>query len=307
VNAADRKPVTLPRLAEMKLNAEPIVMVTAYDFPSAEIAEQSGVDMVLVGDTAAMVVLGHESTTPVSVDEMLVLTKAVRRGLKTPMLIGDLPFGSYELSNEQAVETALRYVKEAGCDVVKLERGGASVERARAIVRAGIPVIGHVGLTPQTATALGGFKAQGKTADQAVKIAEEAFALEAAGCFMIVFEAVPAAVSEILVPQLKVPVIGIGAGAATDGQVLVWHDLLGIYGGHTPKFVKPYAQLRTEMERAVGEYASEVRARSFPRTEHTYSIEPEELEAFRRYLDHEALASSEASEAFGGDWAATEI
>jgi len=305
VSPADGKPMTLPRLAEMKLDGEPIVMVTAYDFPSAEIAEEAGVDLVLVGDTAAMVVLGHDSTTPVSVDEMLVLTKAVRRGLRTPMLIGDLPFGSYELSNEQAVETAMRYVKEAGCDVVKLERGGASVERARAIVRAGIPVIGHVGLTPQTATALGGFKAQGKTADQAVKIAEEAFALQAAGCFMIVFEAVPAAVSEVLVPQLSIPVIGIGAGAATDGQVLVWHDLLGIYGGHTPKFVKPYAELRTEMQRAVGEYASEVRTRSFPRPEHTYAIDEDELEAFRRYLDQESLASTE--EAFGGDWAATEI
>lgn len=305
MSPADGKPMTLPRLAEMKLDGEPIVMVTAYDFPSAEIAEEAGVDLVLVGDTAAMVVLGHDSTTPVSVDEMLVLTKAVRRGLKTPMLIGDLPFGSYELSNEQAVETAMRYVKEAGCDVVKLERGGASVERARAIVRAGIPVIGHVGLTPQTATALGGFKAQGKTADQAVKIAEEAFALQAAGCFMIVFEAVPAAVSEVLVPQLSIPVIGIGAGAATDGQVLVWHDLLGIYGGHTPKFVKPYAELRTEMQRAVGEYASEVRTRSFPRPEHTYAIDEDELEAFRRYLDQESLASTD--EAFGGDWAATEI
>ncbi len=305
MSPADGKPMTLPRLAEMKLDGEPIVMVTAYDFPSAEIAEEAGVDLVLVGDTAAMVVLGHDSTTPVSVDEMLVLTKAVRRGLTTPMLIGDLPFGSYELSNEQAVETAMRYVKEAGCDVVKLERGGASVERARAIVRAGIPVIGHVGLTPQTATALGGFKAQGKTADQAVKIAEEAFALQAAGCFMIVFEAVPAAVSEVLVPQLSIPVIGIGAGAATDGQVLVWHDLLGIYGGHTPKFVKPYAELRTEMQRAVGEYASEVRTRSFPRPEHTYAIDEDELEAFRRYLDQESLASAE--EAFGGDWAATEI
>jgi 3-methyl-2-oxobutanoate hydroxymethyltransferase len=304
VSPADGKLMTLPRLAEMKLNAEPIVMVTAYDFPSAEIAEAAGVDMVLVGDTAAMTVLGHSSTTPVSMDEMLVLAKAVRRGLKTPMLIGDLPFGSYELSNEQAVETALRYVKEAGCDVVKLERGGASVERARAIVRAGIPVMGHVGLTPQTATALGGFKAQGKTADQAVKIAEEALALQAAGCFAIVFEAVPAALSEVLVPQLSVPVIGIGAGPATDGQVLVWHDLLGIYGGHTPKFVKPYAELRTEMVRAVGEYASEVREREFPRAEHSYSIEPEELEAFRRYLDQESLAGTEA---FGGDWAATEI
>jgi len=301
--SAERTPMTLPRLAEMKLNAEPIVMVTAYDFPSAEIAEAAGVDLVLVGDTAAMTMLGHSATTPVSVDEMLVLTRAVRRGLKTPMLVGDLPFGSYERSNEQAIDTATRYVKEAGCEVVKLERGGVSVERARAIIRAGIPVMGHVGLTPQTATALGGFKAQGKTADQAAQIAEEAFALEAAGCFAIVFEAIPAQISELLVPKLRVPVIGIGAGVACDGQVLVWHDLLGIYGGHTPKFVKRYAELRQEMVRAVGSYAGEVRSRSFPAAEHTYAIDAVELEAFRRYLDHESLAS----ENFGGDWSATEI
>jgi 3-methyl-2-oxobutanoate hydroxymethyltransferase len=296
-------PITLPQLAEMKLNAEPIVMVTAYDFPSAEIAEAAGIDLVLVGDTAAMTMLGHSSTTPVSMDEMLVLARAVRRGLKTPLLVGDLPFGSYERSNEQAIESSTRYVKEAGCDVVKLERGGVSVERARAIIRAGIPVMGHVGLTPQTATALGGFKAQGKTADRAAQIAEEAFALEAAGCFAIVFEAIPAPISEVLVPKLGIPVIGIGAGPATDGQVLVWHDLLGIYGGHTPKFVKRYAELREAMVVAVGDYAREVRARAFPAAEHTYSIEPEELAAFRHYLDHESLGA----ETFGGDWAATEI
>jgi 3-methyl-2-oxobutanoate hydroxymethyltransferase len=298
----DREPVTLPWLAEMKLNAQPIVMVTAYDFPSAEIAEAAGVDLVLCGDTAAMTVLGHSSTTPVSLDEMLVLARAVRRGLRTPILVGDLPFGSYERSNEQAIESAMRYVKEAGCDVVKLERGGVSVERARAIVRAGIPVMGHVGLTPQTATALGGFKAQGKTADQAVKIAEEALALQAAGCFAIVFEAVPAAISAVLVPKLSVPVIGIGAGAETDGQVLVWHDLLGIYGGRQAKFVKRYANLREEMLRGVSEYAREVRERRFPGPEHAYAIEPEELEAFRRYLAQESLPAD-----FGGDWAATEI
>jgi 3-methyl-2-oxobutanoate hydroxymethyltransferase len=300
--STDREPMTLPQLAEMKLAAEPIVMVTAYDYPSAEVAEAAGVDLVLVGDTAAMTVLGHSSTTPVSLDEMLVLAKAVRRGLRTPMLIGDLPFGSYERSNEQAIESATRYVKEAGCDVVKLERGGLSVERARAIIRAGIPVMGHVGLTPQTATALGGYKAQGKTADGAVRIAEEAFALQAAGCFAIVFEAVPGAISEVLVPKLTAPVIGIGAGAATDGQVLVWHDLLGIYGGHQAKFVKRYAELREEMVRGVGEYAREVRERAFPAPEHAYAIEPEELHAFRRYLDQESLAAN-----FGGDWSATEI
>lgn len=300
----EHAPMTLPRLAEMKLNSEPIVMVTAYDYPSAEVAEAAGVDLVLVGDTAAMTVLGHSSTTPVSLDEMLVLTKAVRRGLQTPLLVGDLPFGSYERSNEQAIETATRYVKEAGVDVVKLERGGASVERARAIVGAGIPVMGHVGLTPQTATALGGFKAQGRTADKAVQIAEEAMALQEAGCFSIVFEAVPAAVSEVLVPQLAIPVIGIGAGAATDGQVLVWHDLLGIYGGRTAKFVRRYAELRGQMIDAVGTYANEVRERAFPAPEHTYSIDPEELEAFKGYLEQTGR-STEGS--FGGDWSATEI
>ena len=299
-----RVAMTLPRLAEMKLNSEPIVMVTAYDFPSAEIAEAAGVDLVLVGDTAAMTMLGHSSTTPVSLDEMLVLAKAVRRGLRTPLLVGDLPFGSYEGSNEQAVESATRYVKEAGCDVVKLERGGVSVERTRAIVRAGIPVMGHVGLTPQTATALGGFRAQGRTADRALQIAAEARALEEAGCFAIVFEAIPAAISEVLVPKLGIPVIGIGAGVATDGQVLVWHDLLGIYGGHQPKFVKRYANLREEMARAVGDYAGEVRARAFPAPEHTYSIDADELEAFRSYLERDGLA---ASDTFGGDWSATEI
>lgn len=297
-----QRKVTVPQLTEMRLNAEPIVMVTAYDFPSAEIAEAAGVDLVLVGDTAAMTMLGHSSTTPVSLDEMLVLAKAVRRGLRTPLLIGDLPFGSYERSNELAIDSAMRYIKEAGCDVVKLERGGVSVERARAITRAGIPVMGHVGLTPQTETALGGYKVQGKTADGAVKIAEEALALEAAGCFAIVFEAIPAAISEILVPKLTIPVIGIGAGAATDGQVLVWHDLLGIYGGHVPKFVKRYAELREEMVRGVSAYAEEVRHRQFPGPEHTYAIEPAELEAFKRYLNQESLADT-----FGGDWSATEI
>ena len=298
----EREPVTLPRLAEMKLNAEPIVMVTAYDYPSAQIAEAAGVDLVLCGDSAAMTVLGHSSTTPISLDEMLVLARAVRRGLRSPILVGDLPFGSYESSDEQAIESAMRYVKEAGCEVVKLERGGISVERARAIVRAGIPVMGHVGLTPQTATALGGFKAQGKTAHQAVKIADEALALQAAGCFAIVFEAVPSAISAVLVPKLSVPVIGIGAGVETDGQVLVWHDLLGVFSGRQAKFVKRYANLHDEMLRGVGEYAREVRERSFPGPEHAYSIEPEELDAFRRYLEHESLPGG-----FGGDWAATEI
>ena len=286
----ERPPMTLPQLIEMKRAGEPIVMVTAYDYPSAQIVDEAGVDVVLVGDTAAMVVLGYDATTPVGMEEMLMMASAVRRGLKHALLIGDMPFGSYEGSNEQAVENAQRFVKEAGCAAVKLERGGASVERARAIVRAGIPVMGHVGLTPQTATVLGGFKAQGRTAETAAKLTEEAFALQSVGCFAIVFEAIPAAVTEALVPKLEIPVIGIGAGPAADGQVLVLHDLLGVYAGHRPKFVKQFADVRQESLKGVRAYTEEVRARSYPDDEeHTYSIPQEELEEYARYLEDETL------------------
>ncbi|HKJ36152.1 MAG TPA: 3-methyl-2-oxobutanoate hydroxymethyltransferase [Solirubrobacterales bacterium] len=287
-----RAPITLPRLTEMSENGEPIVMVTAYDYPSARVVEEAGADLVLVGDSGAMTVLGHDSTVPVGMDEMLMLAAAVRRGLKTPLLIGDMPFGSYEQSNEQAVANAQRFIKEAGCDAVKLERGGASVDRARAIIRAGIPVMGHVGLTPQTATQLGGYKAQGRTGEKASEIAEDAFALQAVGCFAIVFEAVPAAVSEALMPKMEVPVIGIGAGPATSGQVLVFHDLLGINTGHVARFVKRYAAIHAEMVDGVGGYAREVREGSFPGDEHTYSIDPDELKALREYLDQESLAAN---------------
>jgi 3-methyl-2-oxobutanoate hydroxymethyltransferase len=289
----DERPViTVPRIADMKASGEPIVMVTAYDYPSALAVEEAGVDVVLVGDTAAMVVLGHDSTTPVGMDEMITMAAAVRRGLKTPLLIGDMPFGSYEASNEQAISNAQLFIKEAGCAAVKLERGGPSVDRARAIVRSGIPVMGHVGLTPQTASALGGFKAQGRTAEQAAKLAEDALALQSVGCFAIVFEAVPAAVSDALMDQLEVPVIGIGAGPSTDGQVLVLHDLLGMYGEQVPRFVRRYADLRGEMVRGLSAYADDVRNRRFPGDEHTYSIDPAELEEFRRYLDQDSLAAS---------------
>jgi 3-methyl-2-oxobutanoate hydroxymethyltransferase len=293
VRAPERQAVTVPHLAEMKEAGERIVMVTAYDFPSAQIADEAGVDVVLVGDTAAMVVLGHDATTPVGMDEMLMMAGAVRRGLKTPLLIGDLPFGSYEASNELAIENAQRFVKEAGCDAVKLERGGPSVDRARAIVRSGIPVMGHVGLTPQTASALGGFKAQGKTAEAAARLVEDALALQSVGCFAIVFEAIPAAVTEALMPKLEVPVIGIGAGPATDGQVLVLHDLLGVYEGRKPKFVKQYADVRGEMLTGLRTYADEVRAGTFPADpEHSYSIPQEELEELARYLEEESLAGT---------------
>jgi 3-methyl-2-oxobutanoate hydroxymethyltransferase len=291
---ADRAPTTLPRLAEMKAAGEPIVMVTAYDYPSATVAEEAGVDIVLVGDSAAMVVLGYPGTEPVSMEEMIVLGKAVRRGLKTPLMVGDMPMGSYEESNELAIRNAQRLVKETGCQVVKLEAGGISVERARAIVRAGIPVMGHVGLTPQTATALGGYKAQGKTAQGAIKLCEDALALQAVGCFAIVFEAVPAAITEAIVDKLEVPTIGIGAGPATAGQVLVFHDLLGITTGRMAKFVKRYADVHGTMVGAVREYGEEVRSRHFPEPDHVYSVEPAELDEFRRYLEQESLASRKA-------------
>ena len=284
-NLNDPLPMTLPRLAEKKRLGEPIVMVTAYDYPSAQVAQAAGVDVVLVGDSGAMTVLGYPSTVPVSTDEMLMLAAAARRGLHTPLLVGDLPFGSYEASDEQAIATAQRFIKEAGCDAVKLERGGTSVQRARAIVDSGIPVMGHVGLTPQTATALGGYRAQGRTAARALQVAQDAVALEDAGCFSIVFEAIPAAVSEILMERLEVPVIGIGAGAATDGQVLVFHDLLGIYDGHAPRFAKRFGELKAQMVAGVAQYADEVRSGAFPAAEHTYSIDDDELAAFRSHLE----------------------
>jgi len=273
-----RKPVTLTKLGEKKALGEPIVMVTAYDHPSALVVEEAGVDLVLVGDSAANNVLGYEDTVPVTVDELLMLSRAVRRGLKTPMLIGDLPFGSYEASDEQAILTAQRFVKEAGCDAVKLEGGGASVERAKAIVRAGIPVMGHVGLTPQTATALGGYRAQGRTAARATQVMQDALDLQDAGCFAVVFEAVPAEVTDLVMQHLQIVVIGIGAGPSTDGQVLVLHDLLKVHTGHVPKFVRQFADVRGEMLRGVEAYADAVRTRQFPGPEHTYSIPPEELE-----------------------------
>jgi 3-methyl-2-oxobutanoate hydroxymethyltransferase len=280
----NRKRVTLTKLAEMRALGEPIVMITAYDHPSALVVEQAGVDVVLVGDSAANNVLGYSDTVPVTVEELLMLTRAVRRGLKTPLLVGDLPFGSYEASDAQAIETAQRFVKEAGCDAVKLEGGGASAERARAIVRAGVPVMGHVGLTPQTATMLGGYRAQGRTAARARRVFEDALALQEAGCFAIVFEAIPSDVTDAIMPYMAIPIIGIGAGPSTDGQVLVLHDLLTIHDDFQPKFAKRFAQVKAEMLRGVEAYAEEVRTRAFPSAQHTYGIAPEELERFRAEL-----------------------
>jgi 3-methyl-2-oxobutanoate hydroxymethyltransferase len=272
-----RPAISLSTLAEKKALGEPIVMVTAYDFPSAQVAEEAGVDVVLVGDSGAMTVLGYPSTVPVRTDELLMLAQAVRRGLRTPLMIGDMPFGSYEASNEEAIHNAQRFIKEAGCDAVKIERGGTSVERAAALVGAGIPVMGHVGLTPQTATALGGYRSQGRTASRALDVLHDALSLQEAGCFAIVFEAIPSALTEAIMPRMDIPVIGIGAGPATDGQVLVFHDLLGMYDGHAARFVKRYANVRDEMIRGVSAYADDVRARRYPEEEHGYTMAPDEI------------------------------
>jgi 3-methyl-2-oxobutanoate hydroxymethyltransferase len=290
-----RPAVSLTTLAEKKALGEPIVMVTAYDFPSAQVAEEAGVDVVLVGDSGAMTVLGHPSTVPVTTEELLMLSRAVRRGLKTPLMVCDLPFGSYEASNEEAIRNAQRFVKEAGCDAVKVERGGTTVERARALVNAGIPVMGHVGLTPQTATALGGYRSQGRTAERALQVLHDAQALQDAGCFAIVFEAIPSALTEAIMPRMDIPVIGIGAGSAADGQVLVFHDLLGIYEGHVARFVKRYSSVREEMIKGVSDFADEVRARRFPEEQHGYTMAPDEIARL-----HELLRESTGEPFTGG-------
>jgi 3-methyl-2-oxobutanoate hydroxymethyltransferase len=269
-----RQRITLALLADRHNSGEPIVMVTAYDLPSARAAEHAGVDLVLAGDTAAMTVLGYPTTVPVTLEEMLVLTKAARRGLSTPLLIGDLPLGSYERSHEQAIASACRLVKEGGADAVKFE--GPAPDRARALVGAGMAVMGHLGLTPQTATALGGgFKTQARTAHAAAKLLDDALQLEAAGCFALVLEAVPAQVAAVVTERLGIPTIGIGAGPATSGQVLVLNDLLGMFDQFSPRYVKRYAQLGRDMANAASAFAADVRARRFPSEDHGYGMPPQ--------------------------------
>ena len=278
----------LPELAEMKRRGDKIVMVTAYDAPGARLADAAGVDVILVGDTAAMVVLGHDSTVPVTVDEMLYMTRTVARAARRPLVVGDMPFGSYQVSDEDAVANAVRFIKEGGADVVKLEGAGPSLSRVHAITGAGIGVMGHIGLTPQSATVLGGFRAQGRTAQQARRLYDDALELERAGCFAVVLEAVPAAVAARITEALTVPTIGIGAGASCDGQVLVYHDLLGLYDGRAPRFVKRYADLAGEIRGALGRYAADVRGGSFPEEQHTYSMPDEELALFEEALTEPA-------------------
>jgi 3-methyl-2-oxobutanoate hydroxymethyltransferase len=274
----------LTELAEMKRRGDRIVMVTAYDAPGARFADGAGIDVVLVGDSAAMVVLGHDSTVPATMDEMLVLTRAVTRGARRPLVVADMPFGSFQVSDEEALRNAIRFVKEAGADAVKLEGAGPMLPRVRALVGAGIPVMGHIGLTPQSATMLGGFKAQGRTAEKARRLVEDAIALEETGCFALVLEAVPSPVATRITRTLTIPTIGIGAGAGCDGQVLVYHDLLGLYEARAPRFVKRYAALAEEIRAALEKYAEDVRAGRFPEEQHGYSMPDDELEAFNSGL-----------------------
>ncbi len=276
----------LTELAELKARRQPIAMITAYDAPSGRLADAAGADVILVGDSAAMTVLGHDSTVPATMDEMIVLTRAVNRGARRPLVVADMPFGSFQVSDESALENAIRFLKEAGADAVKVEGAGATLSRVHALVGAGVPTMGHIGLTPQSATMLGGFKAQGRTAEKAQRLYDDALALQAAGVFALVLEAVPAPVAARITEALAIPTIGIGAGVDCDGQVLVWHDLLGLYQGGSPRFVKQYADLATEIERAVSTYVAEVRERRFPEEQHTYSMPDEELAVFEEGLEH---------------------
>jgi 3-methyl-2-oxobutanoate hydroxymethyltransferase len=274
----------LDQLMALYSRGSPIVMLTAYDFPSARIAAAGGVDVILVGDSAAMTVLGLSSTRDISVDELLMLTRAARRGAMSIPVIGDLPYGSYEDSNEQAVHTARRFADDGGCDAVKLEGGGAMVSRARAIIAAGVPVFGHVGLLPQSVRTREGYRARGREPDQAIDIVHDAEDLSAAGVSALIVEAVPAPVTAMITKRVKVPVIGIGAGVETGGQVLVYHDLLGFTEGRLPRFVRQYASASAVLSDAVRAWASDVRGRRYPATEHTYPITPDALRAVEERL-----------------------
>jgi 3-methyl-2-oxobutanoate hydroxymethyltransferase len=264
----------------MRARGERIAMVTVYDAPSARLADRAGIDLLLVGDSAAMTVLGYEGTTPVTLDEMLMLTRAVARTSPRAPVVADMPFGSFQVSDESAVAHAVRFVKEAGADAVKLEGAGPSLRRVGAILDAGIPVMGHIGLTPQSATKLGGYKPQGLSANAASRLIDAARSLERAGCFAVVLEAIPAAVAARITEALAIPTIGIGAGPSCSGQVLVWHDLVGLSDGHLPKFVKQYANLSGDILAALRAYVQEVRTGRFPEAQHTYRMPDAERERF---------------------------
>jgi 3-methyl-2-oxobutanoate hydroxymethyltransferase len=274
-----RKKVTTRTFREKKERSEPITMLTAYDYPTALAMDQVGIDSILVGDSLAMVVLGYENTLPVTMEEMLHHCRAVSRGAKLALLVGDMPFMSYQASVEEAVRNAGRFLQQGNMDAVKLEGGRERLEAVRAITGAGIPVMGHLGLTPQSVHQLGGFRAQGKTATAAKRLLEDALLLEEAGCFSIVLESVPARLAELVSQRLHIPTIGIGAGVGCDGQVLVSHDLLGLFDRFTPKFVKQYADLHTAMQNAFASYLEDVQTKAFPAEEHSVDMAEEEWQA----------------------------
>lgn len=276
--------VNILDLQNKKTRGEVITMLTAYDYPSASLVDAAEIDMILVGDSLGMVILGYDSTVPVTMEEMLHHCKAVARGAERAFLVGDMPFMSYQAEAGEAVRNAGRFLKEGGMDSVKLEGGQEMVPAIKAILKAGIPVLGHIGLTPQSQSKLGGYRVQGKTAAAAKTLLENALALEEAGCFAIVLEAVPATVAQAISQRVRIPTIGIGAGAGCDGQVLVFHDLLGLYDRLQPRFVKEYAGLRQTIIDAFVTFREEVRARSFPAAEHTYSMKAEDEDAFLRSL-----------------------
>lgn len=271
----DRKKVTTRTLRDKKKKGEVITMLTAYDYPTAMIVDRAGIDSILVGDSLGMVVLGYDTTLPVTMEDMLHHCRAVARGTRRALLVGDMPFMSYQASVEDAVRNAGRFLQESGMDAVKLEGGRDRAPAIEAIISAGIPVQGHIGLTPQSVRQFGGFRAQGKTAQAAQRLVEDALILEEAGCFSIVLEAIPSQLAGLISRTLEIPTIGIGAGAGCDGQVLVAHDLLGLFERFKPKFVKQFAHLHAEMIGAITAYKNEVESRAFPAGEHSFEM-PEE-------------------------------
>jgi 3-methyl-2-oxobutanoate hydroxymethyltransferase len=286
-----RKKVTTLAFRQKKECGEAISMLTAYDYPTALALDQAGIDAILVGDSLGMVVLGYENTLPVTMEEMLHHSRAVARGAKSALLVGDMPFMSYQVSVEEAVRNAGRFLQNGGMDAVKLEGGRERVDTVRAIVNAGIPVMGHIGLTPQSVHQLGGFRMQGKTAATAQRLLEDALMLEEAGCFSIVLESVPAQLAAYISKRLSIPTIGIGAGAGCDGQVLVTHDLLGLFERFTPKFVKKYANLHDEMQKAFTEYISDVQDMQFPASEHSVMMNEAEWMEFLKSVEREPIAA----------------
>ena len=272
----DRKKVTITELQQKMETGQKITMMTAYDYPTGRLVDEAGIDTILVGDSLGMVMLGYDSTVPVTMDEMIHHCKAVRRGVKSSFIIGDMPFMSYQISVEKAVENAGRLFKEGGCDSVKLEGGSEMAHIIKAIVRAGIPVCAHIGLTPQTATMLSGFRVQGKDAESANELVQSTRDLENAGAFMIVMECIPDLVAAKITRESKIPTIGIGAGKECDGQVLVFHDLVGLFDRFTPKFVKQYINLSPRIKEALVQFKDEVEDGSFPGPEHTFAMKKEE-------------------------------